>query len=61
VRQVYLDLETTPAASISIRYEYRAQLVRLGVLPARPADDDPLMRRERAHGYEPGFCPEPKR
>jgi hypothetical protein len=61
VRQVYLDLETTPAASISIRYEYRAQLVRLGVLPARPADDDPLMRRERARGYEPGFCPEPKR
>jgi len=61
VRQVSLDLETTPAASISIRYEYRAQLVRLGVLPSRPADLDPLDRRERARGYEPGFCPDPKR
>jgi hypothetical protein len=61
VRQVYLDLEETAAASISIRYEYRPQLVRLGVLPARPADDDPLIRRERARGFDPGFCPEPKR
>ena len=32
VRQVHLDLESTPAASISLRYEFRAQLVRLGVL-----------------------------
>ncbi len=61
VRQVYLDLEETAAASISIRYEYRPQLVRLGILPARPADDDPLVRRERARGFDPGFCPEPKR
>jgi hypothetical protein len=61
VRQVYLDLESTPAASISIRYEYRAQLVRLGVLPSRPADLDPLDRRERARGFDAGFCPDPKR
>jgi hypothetical protein len=61
VRQVYLDLETTPAASISIRYEYRAQLVRLGVLPSRPADLDPLDRRERSRGFDAGFCPDPKR
>jgi len=61
VRQVYLDLESTPAASISIRYEYRAQLVRLGVLASRPADLDSLDRRERARGFDAGFCPDPKR
>jgi hypothetical protein len=61
VRQVYLDLETTPAASLSVRYEYRAQLVRLGVLPALPAPVDSLDRRERARGFDGGFCPEPKR
>jgi hypothetical protein len=38
----------------------RPQLVRLGVLPAS-GPDDPLARRERARGFEPGFCPEPKR
>ncbi len=61
VRQVHLDLETSPAASISIRYEYRAQLVRLGVLPDTPVRTDPLDRRERARGFEDGFCPEPRR
>jgi hypothetical protein len=58
VRQVSLDLESTPAASVSIRYEYRAQLVRLGVLPGVA---DPLDRRERAGGFDGSFCPEPKR
>jgi len=61
VRQVYLDLETTPAASISFRYEYRTQLVRLGVLPEPPTRPGPLDRRERARGFEDGFCPEPRR
>jgi hypothetical protein len=60
VRQVYLDLEPTAAASVSIRYEYRAQLVRLGVLPPVHALGDPLDRRERARGFD-SFCPEPKR
>ncbi len=59
VRQVRLDLEPTPAASISLRYEFREQLVRLGVLP-RSRDRDPLDRRERARGFD-AFCPEPKR
>jgi hypothetical protein len=61
VRQVYLDLEPTAAASVSIRYEYRGQLVRLGVLPPVQASGDPLNRRERARGFDAGFCPEPKR
>ena len=60
VRQVFLDLESSPAASISIRYEYRGQLVRLGILPPVQAAGDPLDRRERARGFD-AFCPEPKR
>lgn len=58
VRQVSLDLEPNPTASVTLRYEYRPQLVRLGVLPHGP---DPLARREGATGFEPGFCPEPPR
>ena len=61
VRQVHLDLESTAAASVSIRYEYHAQLVRLGVLPPVHTLGDPLDRRERARGFDAGFCPEPKR
>jgi hypothetical protein len=60
VTEVHLNLEDTPAQSVTIRYEFRPQLVRLGILPpARTAD--PLQRRERARGFEPGFCPEPPR
>ena len=56
VQQVWLDLEAAPVRTINIRYEFRLQLVRLGILPATPADD-PLQRRERARGFEPGFAP----
>ncbi|MCA1815383.1 MAG: hypothetical protein LC746_03050 [Acidobacteria bacterium] len=61
VRWVNLDLEREPAAQVTIRYEYRPALVRLGVLPPRQdADRDPLRRRERARGFkDPRFCPEP--
>jgi hypothetical protein len=57
---VHLDLEATPAQTVNIRYEYRDQLVRLGILPAVSVVD-PLQRRERARGFEPGFSPEPPR
>ena len=57
VQQVWLDLEDTPAASVNIRYEFRPQLVRLGIVPP-PGHGDPLRRRERARGFEPGFAPE---
>lgn len=60
VTQVWLDLEDAPAQTIDIRYEFRPQLVRLGVLPPTPTAD-PLQRRERARGFEPGFSPEPPR
>jgi hypothetical protein len=56
VEQVWLDLEDAPAARVDIRYEYRPQLARLGIVPDRPVD--PLRRRERARGFEPGFAPE---
>ncbi len=60
VEQVWLDLEDTPAQGVDIRYEFRPQLVRLGILPA-PAPVDRLQRREGARGFAPGFCPEPPR
>jgi hypothetical protein len=60
VTQVWLDLEDAPVQMVNIRYEFRPQLVRLGILPSAPTAD-PLQRRERAHGFEPGFCPAPPR
>jgi len=63
VRQVDFNAEDSPAALLEVRYEYRDALVRLGVLPR--LDDrcpDPLMRRERAGGFEEqGFAPDPYR
>lgn len=58
ITQVWLDLEETAAQRIDIRYEFRPQLVRLGILPAERSPD-PLQHRERANGFEPGFSPEP--
>jgi len=60
VEQVWLDLEATPAQSMDIRYEFRPQLVRLGILP-RTVPVDRLQQRERARGFEPGFAPAPPR
>ena len=57
VEQVRLDLEDVPVASVNIRYEFRPQLARLGIVPP-PGRVDPLRRRERARGFEPGFAPE---
>ena len=60
VTQVRMDLEDAPAQTIDIRYEFRPQLVMLGILPRTPVTD-PLQRREGARGFEPGFSPEPPR
>ncbi len=54
VESVDIDLEDHPAASIRLRYEFRQQLVRLGVLPQYA---DPIDRRERARGFD-SYCPE---
>jgi len=58
VEQVWLNLEDAPSMTVNMRYEFRPQLVKLGVLPPAPTAD-PLARRERARGFEPGYCPEP--
>lgn len=59
VERVWLDLDPHTVASIDLRYEFRAQLVRLGVIPPQPRPDA-LARRERARGFEK-FCPVPER
>ena len=58
VTEVSLDLDRLPAQTVNIRYEFRPQLVRLGILPSDNARD-PLRRRERSSGFEPGFAPVP--
>ena len=59
VTRVDLDLEDTPAATLNIRYEYRPELVRLGILPSWPY---PMDRREHATGFDnDGFAPDPYR
>jgi hypothetical protein len=59
VVDVRLDLEDVAAQTVNIRYEFRPQLVRLGILPPASSGGDPLDRRERARGFEPGFAPVP--
>ena len=54
VERVSLDLDPSPLASFRIRYEFRPQLVKLGVLPVHPT---PLERREKARGFG-SWCPE---
>jgi len=58
VTQISMDLEKAPVRTTNIRYEFRPQLVSLGILPQAPAADA-LQRRERARGFAPAFCPEP--
>ena len=59
VQRVQLDLEDRPAAQLRLRYEYRQQLVHLGVLPS-PEDELALARRERANGFADfSFAPDP--
>lgn len=50
VTEVAIDLERDPIAAVALRYEFRPQLIKLGVLD----HPTPLQRRERASG----FCPE---
>ncbi|HVT04452.1 MAG TPA: hypothetical protein VHL58_13875 [Thermoanaerobaculia bacterium] len=53
VQSIDIDLEREAVASLRVRYEFRPQLVKLGIFPAHPT---PLERRERARGFE-GYCP----
>jgi hypothetical protein len=56
VTRVDLELEREPAAVVRLRYEFRPQLIALGVLPRDP-DSSRIARREHARGFEE-FCPE---
>jgi hypothetical protein len=55
VESVNMELESHPIASVRVRYEFRPQLVKLGIFPSVPT---PLERRERASGFG-GYCPVP--
>jgi len=59
VQWVKMDLDSRPAGEITIRYEYRASLVRLGIIPRDYPRPNVLDRRERAQGFEPRYCPQP--
>jgi len=56
VRWVEFDEESEPSARIALRYEFRRELYRLGVLPRTR---DGLARRERYRGFEPEYAPDP--
>jgi len=58
VQWVNMELESTPVATLNLRYEFRPVLVSMGILPALPAQDV-LSRREQARGFA-NYCPEPR-
>jgi len=58
VQWVNMELESTPVATLNLRYEFRPVLVSMGILPALPTQDV-LSRREQARGFM-NFCPEPR-
>ena len=61
VRWINMELDSRPAAELTIRYEYYPALVRLGILPRHYyPQHDPLKRREGSSGFEDRrFSPEP--
>jgi hypothetical protein len=60
VRWVQLDLDSHPAAEITIRYEFYQGLVKLGILPRHDQRPEVLRRREDARGFEDRrYSPEP--
>jgi hypothetical protein len=60
VQWVNMNLDSRAVGEVTIRYEYYAALVRLGILPRHYPRPDPLRRREGASGFEDRrFSPEP--
>jgi hypothetical protein len=60
VRWVNMELQPRPVSEVTIRYEYRAALVRLGILPRPYPRPDTLRRRESSTGFEDRrYSPEP--
>ena len=56
VSWVAFEEESVPATRVAIRYEFRAELVRLGVLPR---SEDGLAARDHARGFEHSYAPDP--
>ena len=56
VTTIDIDLDPHPIRSVRIRYEFRPQLIKLGVVPTNPTT---LERREKAQGFD-RWCPEKK-
>ena len=52
-----LQEDPIPAASIALRYEYRRELVRLGVF----SREDDLYARDRGRGFDRSYAPDPDR
>ncbi len=60
VRWVNMDLDSHPAAEVTLRYEFYPTLVRLGIIPRQYPRHDNLRRRESSTGFEDRrFSPEP--
>jgi len=59
VQWVHMDLDPKAVSEVTICYEYRAALVRLGIIPRDYPKPNVIDRRERAQGFEPKFCPQP--
>jgi hypothetical protein len=59
VTWIKMDLDPRPAGEITLRYEFRAGLVRLGIVPRDYPRPDVLNRREKAVGFDPKYCPQP--
>lgn len=59
VQWIKMDLDPRALGEVTIRYEYRAALVRLGIIPRPYPRPDVLDRREGAKGFEPRYCPQP--
>ena len=53
VRWVNMDLDSRPAAEVTMRYEYYSALLRLGVVPRHSREPYPINRREDARGFSP--------
>jgi hypothetical protein len=57
VQWVRFEEDPVPAASIALRYEFRRELARLGVLPG----EDDLYARDRGRGFDRSYAPDPDR
>jgi hypothetical protein len=57
VQWAAFDEDPTPAARIALRYEFRPELVRLGVYPRQ----EELFARDHARGFEREYAPDPYR